>query len=81
MGATFGGASQTVFGSQGPANFLSKLTAGVAILFLITSVSLAQMSKQASESGSVLDKTELPVETSTLPVADDAAAGESKTEK
>ncbi|MCL1925752.1 MAG: preprotein translocase subunit SecG [Syntrophorhabdaceae bacterium] len=42
IGAVFGaGSSQTLFGSSGPANFLSKLTAGAAILFMITSLFLA----------------------------------------
>jgi preprotein translocase subunit SecG len=48
MGAAFGGASQTVFGGRGPATFLSKLTTFTAILFLITSISLAQLSKKAT---------------------------------
>lgn len=55
MGAAFGGASQTVFGGRGPATFLSKMTSIVAIFFLITSVTLAQMSKKTSVK-SVLDK-------------------------
>ena len=41
MGAAFGGSSQTLFGSRGAATFLSKLTTAAAILFMITSLSLA----------------------------------------
>jgi len=41
MGAAFGGSSQTLFGSRGAATFLSKLTTGAAILFMITSLTLA----------------------------------------
>lgn len=41
MGAAFGGSSQTLFGSRGAATFLSKLTTASAILFMITSLSLA----------------------------------------
>ncbi|UCD34859.1 MAG: preprotein translocase subunit SecG [Nitrospiraceae bacterium] len=41
MGAAFGGSSQTLFGSRGAATFLSKLTTGAAILFMVTSLSLA----------------------------------------
>ena len=37
MGAAFGGSSQTVFGSSGAGTFLGKLTAGVAIVFMLTS--------------------------------------------
>ena len=42
MGAAFGsGASQTLFGSRGSANFLSRMTAVLATIFFITSLSLA----------------------------------------
>lgn len=50
MGAAFGGSSQTVFGSAGAGSFLGKLTTGVAILFMITSLSLATMSNKTSSS-------------------------------
>lgn len=50
MGAAFGGSSQTVFGSRGAATFLSKLTTGVAIVFLLTSVSLASISRKRTRS-------------------------------
>ena len=36
-----GGASQTVFGSRGAGNFLTKLTTGAAILFMSTSLFLS----------------------------------------
>ena len=46
IGAVFGGgASQTVFGGRGPATFLNKATAIIAILFLVTSVAMAQITK------------------------------------
>jgi len=41
MGAAFGGSSQTLFGSRGAATFLSKLTTGAAIAFMLTSLLLA----------------------------------------
>src|SRR5512147_923903 len=42
IGAVFGGgSSQTLFGSSGPTSFLSKLTAGAAIVFMFTSLFLA----------------------------------------
>jgi preprotein translocase subunit SecG len=44
MGAAFGGATQTVFGSTGPASFLNKLTTAVAILFMVTSLVLCYFS-------------------------------------
>jgi preprotein translocase subunit SecG len=41
-GAAFGsGASGTVFGSRGAANFLSRLTAGLAFVFFVSSLALA----------------------------------------
>jgi len=41
MGAAFGGSSQTVFGSSGATSFLHKVTAGIAIVFMLTSLGLA----------------------------------------
>jgi preprotein translocase subunit SecG len=40
MGAVFGGGSQTLFGSSGAGNFLTKLTTGTAIVFMLTSLIL-----------------------------------------
>ncbi len=49
-GAAFGGgASGTVFGSQGATSFLSRTTAILATLFFITSLSLAYFSIQKIE--------------------------------
>ena len=49
MGAAFGGASQTLFGSSGAMGFLTKLTTVAAIVFMITSLLLAFSStRQAS---------------------------------
>ncbi len=48
MGAAFGGSSQTVFGSRGAATFLSKLTVGAAIVFMVTSMTLSVMSRSGS---------------------------------
>jgi preprotein translocase subunit SecG len=45
IGAVFGGgSSQTLFGSTGPTSFLSKMTAGAAIIFMLTSLFLAYFS-------------------------------------
>ena len=44
MGAAFGGSSQTVFGSRGAISFLGKMTTVVAVVFMITSLTLAYMS-------------------------------------
>lgn len=49
-GAAFGsGASSTVFGSQGSASFLTRLTAGFATAFFITSLVLAYFSGQRAK--------------------------------
>jgi len=40
MGAVFGGASTTIFGSSGAGNILTRLTTGAAIVFMITSLTL-----------------------------------------
>mgnify|MGYP005709566479 FL=1 len=62
-GASFGaGASQTVFGSSGSWNFFSKITAGLATLFFVTSVTLA-----------VYAKNKVVVETIELPQATESA--------
>lgn len=50
MGAGFGsGSSATVFGSAGSGNFLTKLTSFAAVLFFLTSFSLAYFARQRSE--------------------------------
>jgi len=55
IGASFGGSSQTVFGSRGPANFLSKFTVVVATIFMLTSLSLAMLAKERAFSSTVID--------------------------
>ena len=62
-GASFGaGASQTVFGSSGSWNFFSKITAVLATLFFVTSVTLA-----------IYAKNKVVVETIELPQAPESA--------
>ena len=70
IGAAFGGSSQTVFGSRGPANFLSKFTVLVAAVFMVTSLSLALLAKERTFSSTVIDlkKKEAP-QPATAPVA------------
>lgn len=54
-GAAFGsGASSTVFGSRGSANFLSRSTAVIATLFFVTSLALAYFAMQVGEEQSLL---------------------------
>jgi preprotein translocase subunit SecG len=41
MGAVFGGSSQTLFGSSGAGNLLTRMTTAMAIVFMVTSLTLA----------------------------------------
>ncbi len=55
-GAAFGaGASGTVFGARGSANFLSRSTAVLAMLFFGTSLGLAYLGSQREPAESLLD--------------------------
>ena len=49
LGAAFGGSSQTLFGSSGAVPFLNKVTAGVAIAFMITSLTLAFLASRPAK--------------------------------
>jgi len=56
IGATFGGGgSQTLFGTEGPIPLLNKITTGAAVIFMLTSVSLAYFSSHTS-TVSVMDE-------------------------
>ncbi len=55
-GAFGGGATQTAFGSRGPASFLSKMTTVAAVLFMVTSVSLSMISTRPGAK-SILETT------------------------
>jgi len=58
IGATFGGGgSHTLFGSRGAGNFLTKATAVIGAVFMLTSLALAMMSSNLT-AGSVVE--ELP---------------------
>ncbi len=48
IGATFGGSSQSLFGTEGPLPLLNKITTAAAIIFMLTSVTLAYISSQTS---------------------------------
>lgn len=64
IGATFGGSSQSLFGTEGPLPLLNKITTLAAIIFMGTSVALAYLSAHKS-SGSVM--TELKVQEQAVP--------------
>ncbi|MGA0934728.1 MAG: preprotein translocase subunit SecG [Pseudohongiellaceae bacterium] len=50
MGASFGsGASQTIFGSSGSGNVLTKSTSIMAVVFFVTSLGLAVLARQQAD--------------------------------
>jgi len=54
MGAAFGsGASATLFGSRGTANFLTRTTAVLATVFFVANLALAYLASSPSEPASV----------------------------
>lgn len=59
MGAAFGsGASGSLFGSSGSANFLSRTTGVLAAIFFVTSLTLAYVaSNKPKTTGSVMQET------------------------
>jgi len=66
IGAAFGGgSSQTVFGGRGAATFLSKLTSALAILFMLTSLTLTILASQRG--GSTVVGEEAPRPTQSAP--------------
>ena len=72
MGAAFGGSSQTVFGSSGAGTFLGKLTAAIAVLFMLTSLSLTYTASHRSSS--LIGQQKLPLKEQTIPVTSPNAA-------
>src|SRR5437763_16265831 len=60
MGSGFGGgASSSLFGATGSANFLSRATAVLATVFFILSLALAYIAtNQPRDSGSVVDRVQ-----------------------
>jgi len=67
MGASFGsGGSQSVFGAGGGTTFLSKMTTGAAVIFMLTSLTLAYISGQPSSS-SIMSGKGKPAATTKMP--------------
>jgi preprotein translocase subunit SecG len=60
MGAAFGGGgSNTLFGSTGASTFLSKATTVVAIVFMLTSLTLAYTSMNRSRGSVMTEMTDV----------------------
>ena len=74
MGASFGaGASNTLFGSRGTGNVLTRSTAILATIFFITSFALALVAKNHAHQSGLVDvpaATETPAEAPAKPVDD-----------
>src|SRR5512144_186224 len=61
MGASFGaGGSQTVFGASGGNTFMNRLTTGAAVIFMLTSLTLAHLSSSGSSSSIMPTKAAAP---------------------
>jgi preprotein translocase subunit SecG len=78
MGSGFGGgASSSLFGATGSANFLSRATAVLATVFFLLSLALAYIATNAPrDSGSIVDR----IQSGAKPAASEKA-GEKPTEK
>ena len=83
MGAAFGsGASGSLFGASGSANFLSRATAALATVFLVSTLALAyfgfSVRSAPASGGSVLDRTPItaPAGAASAPVPTPAGAAD-----
>ena len=69
MGSAFGsGASQTMFGSSGAGSFLTRLTTAAAVVFMVTSLTLATMSSDKTRDSVILGIDE-PAQQNPIPSA------------
>ncbi len=62
LGTIFGGSSQSIFGASGAVPFLTKVTRILAVLFIITSLSLGYFSAKSIKSSVVNESRPLPKE-------------------
>jgi preprotein translocase subunit SecG len=80
MGAAFGGgSSQTLFGSTGASTFLSKATTVAAIVFMLTSLTLAYRSGSKATKSVVTDIPVTAPAEQQVPPADATAPADSGT--
>lgn len=79
MGSAFGGGgSQSMFGSRGSANFLTKSTSWMCFIFFATSLMLAYLYAQGNKNEGVVDQSVIQ-EFSDLPSIGDSAQSTEKT--
>ena len=84
MGVIFGGGSSSLFGSSGAGSILVKLTAFIAVLFIVTSLSYNVITSAKSPEESVVDKVNAvqidePPAPQTAPPAEPPAPAENST--
>ena len=71
MGSAFGGGgSQSMFGSRGSSNFLSRTTSIMCVVFFASSLTLAYVYAQRADSKSVIDGGSVIEESSEIPSID-----------
>ena len=66
-GAFGGGGSQTAFGARGTATFLSKVTTGAAIVFMLSSFSLSLFKAHERRGSSIMSGASQPVQKPAAP--------------
>lgn len=66
-GAFGGGGSQTAFGARGTATFLSKLTTGAAVIFMLTSFALSLFTTRNTGSSVMQGAKPVPKQTAPAP--------------
>jgi preprotein translocase subunit SecG len=77
IGAVFGGSSAaTLFGSRGAGSFLTKLTTGSAVVFMVTSFYLAYVALNAEGGGKFAAPPPGVVTPANSPAAEQAPAGD-----
>jgi len=74
IGATFGGSSQTLFGSEGPLPLLNKITTAAAIVFMCTSIGLAYYATHAGTDSVMQGLSHPAARTETVKPAEEKAA-------
>ncbi len=65
-----GGGSNTVFGARGAGNFLTKLTTGAAILFMVTSLTLSRLTGESGVEDILRSAPPIDVPTEPAPLPD-----------
>jgi preprotein translocase subunit SecG len=81
VGAVFGGSSQTLFGTSGAGNLLTKLTSATAIIFMLTSLTLTYgAAKQTTRSifDSAPKSAPAPTSSEEVPASQPSTSSESK---